>query len=101
MVEEKDKMPIAYDTYKDYFKLKFTSYIVFLLVSKFWVNYLNEAERARDFKLKMSEKNWAKLLMYKFPLHQKQKIRQMKAQQDRNSSFQGLNDSLNESLIQD
>jgi hypothetical protein len=51
MIEDKDELPIANTVYKQYFGLKFISYVVYLLVSRYYSSYVEEVIESRKKRL--------------------------------------------------
>jgi len=67
MAENRIELPIADVEYKKYFRLKFTSYIIFLLTSKYCLMHYEELVRNMKHKSDMGESAWTKLLEYRYP----------------------------------
>ena len=56
MAEEKCELPYAKEVYLDYFRLKFTSYIAFMLISKFTLSHFEAQKKKVGYKMEMSER---------------------------------------------
>lgn len=67
MFEDLEKIPYKKSSYDDFFWLKFNSYVIFLLVSRYYSLYLSERMQMTQSIREKSEREWTQILEYVQP----------------------------------
>ena len=64
MIEDQSEMPYPDAVYIAYFKLKFISYVAYLLISVYYSSYLEEMKKQVQHEEEFTESHWKRLFEY-------------------------------------